>query len=91
MASVTVDQIVLDFAKEKYFEWLENTLDDPSYILQDEDETPTAYIEQRRILGQKMGLDLDFLVKNWSNDFESIRLLHIMKQTDWVWDRWKWI
>ena len=64
---------VLEFAREALQEKIENLLDDPSWLLEPE-ENPALYFRRLRQIAAALGLDYDRLVDTLGHEVERVRL-----------------
>jgi hypothetical protein len=72
MIDTQVSERVLEFARDAFADKIENLLDDPSWLLEP-DENPARYFRHMRQLATDLGLDFDVLVDR-GHEHERLRL-----------------
>lgn len=68
---VTTDR-VMEFAAEAFRRHVSDLLDDPSWLL--DEDNPSAYIAEQRLLSADLGIDFDGLVAELGTEYEIGRL-----------------
>ena len=70
---VTTDRVI-EFAVEAFKRHLGDLLDDPSWLIEDEQVDPVEYIAEQRRIAADLGLDFDNLSGELGSPYEVERL-----------------
>lgn len=70
---VTTDRVI-EFATEAFHRHIDDLLDDPSWLLQEDDLDPSEYIAEQRRIAEDLGIDFDELIQQVGHDYEISRL-----------------
>jgi hypothetical protein len=70
---VTTDRVI-EFAMEAFRRHIDDLLDDPSWLLDEDDLDPSEYIAEQRRIAEDLGIDFEELILQVGHDFEISRL-----------------
>jgi hypothetical protein len=70
---VTTDRVI-EFALEAFRRHIDDLLDDPSWLLDEDDLDPPEYIAEQRRIAEDLGIDFEELILQVGHEFEISRL-----------------